>query len=298
MAVQSMRDIERRISSVKSTQQITRAMEMVAAAKLRRAQQRANSSSAYSDGLRRMLAQLVANEAPRYGASSLAQLHPLLAYGQGGRKCFVIVTADRGLAGGFNANINRYAEQQMAENPDAGLMVIGRKGKEYFAHRKVEIVDEWLQIGDDPQVILAREISRRLVQGYMDAEFNEIHLVYTRAKSAISQEVVDEQLLPIDVDSVKVEDGEAGLLPEYIYEPSAGDVFESIFPRYVENLLFRALIESKASEHGARMTAMRSATDNAQEMINELTLSFNRARQAGITTELSEIVGGAEALSS
>lgn len=296
MAVQSMREIKRRISSVKNTQQITRAMEMVAAAKLRRAQQRVQSSRVFFNGLKRTLSQLVAMELPQYSQTAASQLHPLVARRGRDNICFVIITADRGLAGGFNANINRYAETRLSQEPGAKLIVIGRKGLDYFRHRKVEILDQWVQMNDEPQTAEAREIAARLMEGYQDGEFDEVRLVYTRFKSAISQEVVEEQLLPIDLESIRHDDSGSGALTDYIYEPSVSDVFDNLFPRYVENTVYRALVESKASEHGARMTAMRSATDNAQEMINDLILSFNRARQAGITTEISEIVGGAEAL--
>ena len=291
-----MRHIKRRINSINSIQQITRAMEMVAASKLRRAQQRVNSSRPFTQGLSQVLAQLVASEASSYGQRALGDLHPLLALREGDKVCYLVVTSDQGLAGGFNTNITRYVERKLAENPSSSLAIVGRVGRDYFAHRGVERVGEWVQLGDEPSTTVARVISDRLVSGYLAEEFDEIRLVYTVAKSAISQELVDEQLLPIDVEKVTASQPEADWRKEYIYEPSTREIFDHIFPRYVENVIYRALVESKASELAARRTAMRNASDNAQEMIDELTISFNRARQAGITTEISEIVGGAEAL--
>jgi len=311
MAGQSMRDIRRRIASIKSIQQITRAMEMVATAKLRRAQQRAVSSRMYSDGLQRVLGQLVACEKRRYGSGAVAELHPLLVSREPNKICYVGFTGDRGLSGGYNANVNRYLEDRLQASQQAKLMIIGRKGLEHFRHRNYEILNSWVGLGDEPQASAAREIAARLVNGYLEDEFDVIRLVYTRTESAVSQKVVEDPLLPISLDDLGGEGvketgrdtkGEGngistgGFVPDYIYEPSPQEVFDTLFPRYVENLVYRALLEAKASEFLAQMLAMRNATENADEMVKELTLLFNRARQAGITTEISEIVGGAEAL--
>lgn len=280
----SMGDIKRRIKSIKNTQQITKAMKMVAAAKLRKAQSGVISARPYSKKLQEVLGRLA--------ASATDYEHPLIEEREVEKVGLVVLTADRGLCGGFNANIIKLGEQISSQTrEDVGLVAIGRKGRDYFRRRGREITEEYINIGDNPTFIQGRELALRLMTLYTEGVFDEIHLLYTEFMSPISQNPVSIKLLPIQ--NTAEEDASD---TEYIYEPSAAEVLDDLLPKYVETVVFRALLESKASEHGARMTAMGSATDNAAEMIDKLTLSFNRARQAAITKEISEIVGGAAAL--
>jgi len=286
-----MRDIKRRISSFKNMKQITKAMEMVAAAKLRRAQRQAVEGRPFAKKLEEVLVRLV--ESARSKESEGALLHPLLEEREVKRALYVAITADRGLAGGYNANIIRRLGALLNERgAEAGVIAIGRRGRDYLRKRGIVPVAEYVQLPDEVDYQVAKEIAGRLMQLFTSGEYDAIYLVYTQFVSAITQRPVVEQVLPIRAP----EGGGAAEAGEYLYEPSADAVLGILLPRYVETEVYRALIEAKASEFAARMTAMRNATDNAQELIESLTLSFNRARQASITKEISEIVGGAEAL--
>ncbi len=284
-----MRDIKRRIRSIKSTQQITKAMKMVAAAKLRKSQEKVVAARPYANKLRQVMERLVA------GAAGLQ--HPLLEVRPRQRVGFVVLTADRGLCGGYNANIIRLTEQALREEAaETALVPVGRKGRDYIRRRRYQMVQEYTDLGDNPNFIQAREIARRVMQLYQEGVFDEVNLVYTEFLSAIRQQPTMVRLLPIQPPPDPGADQPAADSAEYIYEPSPAGVLATLLPRYVETQLYRALLEAKASEHGARMTAMGSASDNAAEMIDKLTLSFNRARQAAITKEILEVVSGAEAL--
>lgn len=282
-----MRDIKRRIRSIQSTQQITKAMETVSAAKLRKAQSKAVSARPYADKLAQVLQRLVA-EMGDYE-------HPLLTKKEGNRVAYVVLTGDRGLAGGYNTNVAKLAETAMMQKTEETPVVIaaGRKGRDYLRRGAWKIMREYIDLGDDPHYIQGRELARELADLYQQGEVDKIYLVYTHFYSVIRHEPVLEQLLPVaaPADQEKV-DTEI----EYTYEPAKEEVLNTLIPRYLEVLVYKALLESKASEHGARMTAMAAASDNAGDMISDLTLSFNRARQAAITREISEIVGGAAAL--
>lgn len=280
----SARDIRRRIRSVKSTQQITKAMKMVSAAKLRRAQENAIAARPYALKIREVLGRLA--------ASTQEYSHPLLEVRDVKKIGLVVITGDRGLCGGFNANIIRMAEHFMADSDkEVALVAIGRKGRDYFRRRGREITEEYINIGDNPSFIQGKELAKRLTSLYSDGVFDEIYLMFSEFKSAMTQKPVTLKLFPVE--PVKEESKK---MVEYIYEPSQAGVMDRLLPSYVETIVYRALLESKASEHGARMTAMSSATDNAGDIIAKLTLNLNRARQAAITTEISEIVGGAAAL--
>lgn len=280
----SARDIRRRIRSIKNTQQITKAMKMVSAAKLRRAQESVVAARPYAKKIQEVLGRL-AGSAQDYA-------HPLLEVRDGKKIGLVIITGDRGLCGGFNANLIRMAEHFVLEaEKEVALVAIGRKGRDYFRRRGREITEEYTNIGDNPTFIQGKELAKRLTALYSEGVFDEIHLMYTEFKTAMSQKPVVLKLLPVE--PVKEESTKA---VEYLYEPSQAGVMDHLLPSYVETIVYRALLESKASEHGARMTAMSSATDNALEIIAKLTLNLNRARQAAITKEISEIVGGAAAL--
>ncbi len=279
-----VRDIRRRIRSVKNTQQITKAMKMVAAAKLRRSQEKVIAARPYSRQLQDVLARLA------QAASDVR--HPLLEKREVKKVAFVVVTADRGLCGGYNANIIRTTSGELAQSPvPVQLLAVGSKGRDFFRRRGANITSEFVALGDSPSFIQASEIAQEIIRLYTEREVDEVHLIYTEFMTAISQRPVHVKLLPL-----KAPKQEAKTQGIYLFEPNAEEILKSLLPKYVETLVFRALLEAKASEMGAKMTAMGSATDAAKEMIDRLTLQMNRARQAAITKEISEIVGGAAAL--
>ncbi|WP_206811210.1 ATP synthase F1 subunit gamma [Paradesulfitobacterium ferrireducens] len=277
-----VRDIRRRIRSVRNMQQITKAMKMVAAAKLRKAQEKVVSARPYARQLQEILARLA--------QAQVDVTHPLLDRRPVQKVGYVLITSDRGLCGGFNANLIRMTSGILAEqSKGTGLVTVGRKGRDFFRRGKVEIINEFTGLGDDPSFLQAQQIAGEVMSRYQKGEFDEVYLVYTEFITAIQQKPTLMKVLPI-------EQPEGKLGRQYIFEPSPEEILARLLPKYVETVIFRTLLESKASEQGARMTAMGSATDNAKEMIDRLTLQMNRARQAAITKEISEIVGGAAAL--
>ncbi|MEW6624179.1 MAG: ATP synthase F1 subunit gamma [Bacillota bacterium] len=288
-----MRDLKRRIRSNKSIQKITRAMKMVSAAKLRKAQSAVASARPYSLKLESIMGRLV------QGLGSFT--HPLLEERTEGTTAYVVIAADRGLCAGYNQNVLRLAREKiMADGENASIIIVGRKAREFFLRRGYKIDEEYVDFGDLPDFIQARELARELMGMFTRGNYKKMILVYTEFRSVISYKPKVVPLLPIapqtaeqSAEEVKAQRAEE---IEYIYEPGPEEMLGTLLPRYVETLIYRAVLEAKASEHGARMTAMASATDNAGELIEKLTLSYNRARQAAITTEISEIVGGAAAL--
>jgi F-type H+-transporting ATPase subunit gamma len=287
--VATLRDIRRRINSVKSTQQITKAMKMVAAAKLRRAQQRIMEARPYAYKLQEVIASLALRTTPTR--------HPLLERRETGRKGLVVIAADKGLCGAFNSNILRkaweYLQKMGGVEVQLILLVVGRKARDFFRRRQIERQGEYVNIFDQLAYTHAAEIGAELARDYISGTLDEVHLLYNEFKSAGVQRSVMERLLPID--PLPHEEGE--LQPvDFIFEPSPGAILGELLPRHVEVQVYRALLESAAAEQGARMTAMEAATKNAAEMIERLTLVFNKARQERITKELMDIVGGAEAL--
>ena len=285
----SLKDIRRRIGSVKSTQKITRAMKLVAAAKLRRAQDNILARRPYALKLLEMISEL----ALRADAGD----HPLLEVSEPNRVMLVILTSDRGLCGAFNTNILRAAEAYRRENADKHdeilLSVVGKKGRDYLAYRKIDIYRYFPGLDVGTALDRAREVSDAILTDFLEKGLDKVYLLYNEFKSAMSQEIVVEQLLPI----VPMElPEEQGVAVDFVYEPNKIELLETIMPMYVQVEVYRAALESTASEFGARMTAMENATNNASEMIGALTLEYNKARQAAITTELLEIIGGAEAL--
>jgi F-type H+-transporting ATPase subunit gamma len=278
----SARDIKRRIKSIKSTQQITKAMKMVAAVKLRRAQGSLLALRPYANKLQSLMDHL-----------GVGLDHPFLEEREIKRVCFVVIAGERGLCGGFNSNLLHFAEQQMDACPyPHALLLLGAKSYEYFRRGEREILENRSAISDNPSFFQGKDLARQLTELYIAEEFDQINLVYTEFRSVMSQKPAVKQLLPL----VHQPGEEESLLADFIFEPDAASLLETVLPQYVEITAYRILLESKASEHGARMTAMTSATDNALEMIDSLTLSLNRARQAAITKEILEIVGGAAAL--
>jgi F-type H+-transporting ATPase subunit gamma len=283
----SLKSIRTRITSVKNTQKITRAMKLVAAARLRRAQDTIVAARPYARGLEDVIGEIAA----RAGGDA----HPLLETRPLKNVEAVVLTSDRGLAGAFNSNINRQTERFVVEKRveyDAlGLALIGRKGRDYLRRRKHNVVRDYPAPTSATALELARSISHSVVERYLTKQLDGVFLIYNEFKSAVSQNVRVEQLLPVV--PKKLGPGGGG---DFLYEPTRRAVLDQILPLYVEIEIFRALLESIASELGARMSAMDNASKNASEMIARLTLQYNRARQASITKELLEIIGGAEAL--
>jgi F-type H+-transporting ATPase subunit gamma len=287
----SLRDIRNRIGSVKSTRQITKAMKMVAAAKLRRAQDAVLKTRPYALLLDQALARLAARAAAEEVAA-----HPLLAP-RGARTAeVVVVTSDRGLAGGFNSNIARRTQRFLTESADRfesiQLATIGKKGRDFFRARRIAVRKDFTGIHADLRYEKAEAIAEEYTQRYLQGEVDAVFLAYNEFKTAITQKPVVVQLLPIETPPA----AEATSGIDFKYEPSREALLKDLVPRHVATQVWRALLESAASEHGARMSAMESATKNAEEMISMLTLQYNRARQAYVTKELMEIVSGAEAL--
>jgi len=288
----TLRDIRRRIRSVQSTQKITRAMKLVAAAKLRRAQERILAARPYASKMRELLGNLVSAAGAEGDAA-----HPLLQQRQGPRRQIVIITADRGLAGAFNSNIIRRALEFIRQSnaPDVTLVVVGRKGRDFYRRRrqwtiKRDLIGFWDRLAFGH----AAELADFFMQQYLDGEVDEVHLVYNEFRSVAVQRPVREQLLPIERGESR--EGADAAAVDYIYEPGPEAILNDLLPRHVRTQVFRALMESLAGEYGARMTAMEAATKNASEMIEVLTVQYNKARQEKITKELLDIVGGAEAL--
>jgi F-type H+-transporting ATPase subunit gamma len=298
MAKASLRDIRKRITSVRSTQQITKAMKMVAAARLRRAQESILATRPYATKMLEVLNSLAARTS--------AEAHPLLARREAKRIEVVVFTSDRGLCGAFNMNLiqraERFMEEEKVKSEELALSFIGRKGRDYFRRRKVNIRREYINFFGKVDYLLASRIGQELVKAYIEKQVDGIYLLYSEFRSAIQQRVVLRKVLPVTPGgeellapvSPPVKGGTAAV--EYLYEPSEGEILDSLLPMYVEVQVYHALLESVASEYGARMTAMENATNNAAEMIEKLTLVYNKARQAAITKELIEIVSGAEAL--
>lgn len=280
----NLRDIRRRIKSVQNTQQITKAMEMVSAAKLRRAQSRLEAARPYGNKMKEMLENL---------AAAAAQVHhPLFEVRPVNRRALVVITGDKGLAGSYNANVLRRAEAYMRseEGAKTSLITIGRKAGDYMRRREMPVLKHYQEIGDQVDIVRASAVSREIMTHFLTGEVDEILVLGTRFISAMSRALTLETFLPIEPPEGKREP------VDYIFEPDAEAIFSALLPNYVTNRMLMTLLEAAASEHGARMVAMGSASRNAVEMIETLTLQRNRARQAAITTEINEIVGGAEAL--
>lgn len=283
----SAQDIRRRIKSVKNIGQITKAMKMVAAARLRRAQERAIASRPYTDKLKEVLANVSANAAE----TAL----PLLEVREVKRSGFIIVGSDKGLAGAYSSNVIKEALPLIREKQESGLITIGRKARDYFKRRKFTIDAEMTGFSEKPTYFHAVDIAKLASEGFLNGKYDEIYLVYTEFLSPINQKPTTIKLLPVDHTAQQV-NGKPEGQQEYIFEPSSAEVLSVLLPQYLETTVYNALLQAAASELGARMTAMSSATDNAEELIAKLTLHYNKVRQASITREISEIVGGVEAL--
>ncbi|WP_059050057.1 ATP synthase F1 subunit gamma [Paenibacillus senegalimassiliensis] len=280
-----MREIKRQIKSVQNTRQITKAMEMVASAKLRKAQERAQASRPYADKLKEVVSSIAA------GTQEVT--HPMLESRPVKRTAYIVITSDGGLVGGYNANILRRVtdliQSRHSSKSEYDLFVIGRKGRDYLNRRNYPVIHEVTELSDAPKFADIKSLTYAAVQGFEAGQFDEIYICYNRFVNAITQLPTVERLLPFD--SVEHD----GPTSSYEYEPSAEGVLGVLLPKYAETLIFGALLDGKAGELAAKMTAMGSATKNASKMIGELTLTYNRARQAAITQEITEIVAGANA---
>ena len=286
----SLIDIRRRIRSVKNTQQITKAMKMVSAAKLRRAQDRVIRSRPYGGMLRSVLANVAAAAA----RDDLASRNELLARREEVNILLVLITADKGLAGAFNTNLIKGAQRFKAERPQASvkLELIGRKGRDFFRKRRAAIAGDSIGLANKPAYADTAAIASRAMDMYRRAEIDAVYILYNEFKSVVAQRLTLAQVLPVEMPA----GSPAGAGPtDYIFEQAPAEMLDVLLPRYVEMEFFHALIESSAAEHAARMTAMEAATSNAGEMIDKLTLFLNRVRQASITKEIIEVVSGAAA---
>jgi F-type H+-transporting ATPase subunit gamma len=283
--------------SVKATKKITKAMELISASRIVKAQQRVSASTPYANELTRAVSAV---------ASYSSVVHPLTTPRSNPRRAAVlIISADRGMAGAYSTNAIKEGEQLAALLRERGLSVasylVGRKAVNYYKFRERAIAASWTGFSDNPTYENAKEVSEALLSAFVEGSDNqgvdEIHIVFTKFRSMLTQEATAKRMIPLEV----VESDQApvsGILPEYEFEPSAGDVLDALLPRYIEARIFNAMLQSAASEHAARRRAMKSATDNAEELIKSLTRLANAARQAEITQEISEIVGGADALAS
>jgi len=295
--VATLREIRRRVTSVTSTQKITKAMKMVAAAKLRRAQEALISARPYARKMNEMLRHLVTKIDP--------SVHPLLQEREIKRVVLVVVSGDRGMCGAFNGNIikaavdhlnTRYAD--LMKEPDGiRIVTVGKKATDFFAKRNYNIYAKHVGLFGNLHIGSARTIIQQLIDDYLKGEFDKVEVIYNEFKSVIQQRVVVEQILPIPPEQLqKTNDLHALAQVEYLYEPSSREIITALLPKHLNFLMWHVLLESSTAEEGARMTAMNNATENAKELISDLTLSYNKARQASITKELLEIVSGAEAL--
>jgi len=294
MAGGSLRDYKRRIRSVKNTQQITKAMKMVAAAKLRKAQEKAESSRPYTETLQGTMA--------RVAAYSGDVTHPLLAVREDVVKVgYIVITSDRGMCGAYNTNIIKAANEKIAFDETErkvvpAIVAVGRKARDFY-RKRVGLEAEYINLGDNVAYPDAREIAGFVMDAYSQEDLDEVYIVYSKFINAIRQIPTVVKLLPIETEQNDLEQEKAVEANwDYIFEPNAEELMVTILPKYVANLIYHAMMEGKASEHGARMTAMDNATKNAKELIENLTLAMNKARQAAITDELLDIVGGSEAL--
>lgn len=281
----SLRDIENRIKSTKKTSQITRAMQMVSASKLNRAELKTKAFVPYMDKIQEVAGAIAA------GTDSE---HPMLTSRPVKKTAYIVITADRGLCGAYNSNIIRAVSKAIETRPtpkeDVIIFAIGRIGSEFFLNRGYNVIDSVIGLSDHPSFAEIKEIANKAVGMFADGTYDEIYMYYTHYINVISNKVTEGKVLPL------TDIAQDATTASYEFEPSAEAILKVLLPQYAESLIFGALLESKASEHASSMTAMQSATDNAGELIDDLTLQFNRARQAAITQEITEIIGGVAAL--
>ena len=294
----STREVRRRIRSVKNTAQITKAMQMVASSKMRRSQERVQEARPYSEQLRALVSRLANASADDLGEGvALLKQRPVRTIG------LIVITPDRGLCGALPSNVNRKAlsvalEQQNAQahqgqRPEIEFVAVGRKGRDFIVRSRQNLIAEFVNYGDKPTLNDAKAIAQVAVDSFLKGEADVVHLVYPKFVNTVTQQPAAIQLLPVQPPTG--ENNEQKTV-EYIYEPDAPSIFEALLPRYVDVLVYQALLETIASFYSAQMVAMKNATDNAQELIQDLTLAYNKARQTSITTQILEVVSGANAL--
>ena len=283
----SMRDIKRRRSSIQSTQQITKAMKLVSTVKLQKARNRAEQSNPYFNHMYQTVTSMLA----RSGSLN----HPYLKAGDSNTKAIITIASNRGLAGGYNSNIVKLVTSSGIAVEDARIYMIGRKAKEQLVRRGYEIKADYSDVIEGPAYEDAMAICKEVLEAFSNGEIGEIYLAYTHFKNTVSHEPTLMKLLPVEFDEADLREADSNLLMNY--EPNEEEALDLIIPKYLTSLFYGALVEAVASENGARMQAMDSATSNADEMISDLTLKYNRARQGSITQELTEIIAGAEAIS-
>jgi F-type H+-transporting ATPase subunit gamma len=291
---QQLRALKRRIDSVKSTQKITSAMELIASSRIIKAQQRVEAARPYAETMRRLMASVAAT------ATSLE--HPMLKERQEVASiATIVVSSDRGLAGAYNSNVIRAAERDMRNHgKDSKLFPVGKKAVSYFKFRGHEFEDSWQGFSEQPGINDARRVAGAVTKAFSEGDVDRVRLTYTRFESMLVQRPTTVQLVPLPREEIETldEDEERGRRAQYEFEPGPEEILDFLVPRYVEGLIFQGLLEAAASEQAARRRAMKAATDNADELIDTLTRNYNQARQAEITTEIMEVVGGAEALAS
>lgn len=286
----SLKSIKKRIESVKNTSQITKAMKMVSAAKLRRAQENIVAARPYASKMEEVLQSLA--------GSVEGDAHPLLEVRDARKLLLLVITSDRGLCGGFNANLckaaDRYIKEHQSEYEEISIVTLGRKGYD-FLKRRHTVAKNYPNLISKPNYQTAALLAQEVIEGYLEEQYDRVIILFNAFKTVMTQDITFQQILPVQPpeQEVTVTDEPA---VEYIYEPSIKDLLGEILPKNIEVQIFKAMLESVAGEHGARMTAMDSASKNASEMIGKLTLQYNRARQAAITTELMEIISGAESI--
>ena len=280
----SLQDIRRRIKSVKNTQQITKAMKMVAAARLRRAQEAAVSNRPYAEKMYEVIADVASN------AGSFS--HPLLEVREEGKTLYIVLASDKGLAGAYASNVFKETMAHIKDKANTSIVTVGRRAKEYFTPRGFDIVNSYMGFTERPDYQNARQIALDVIERFAEGNYKEVYLVYTKFISAISAVPQVIKLLPFTAPKTS----HTEIAAEYIYEPNAQEVLGYLLPQYIVTMIYASLLQSAASELSSRMNAMSNATDNAEELISKLDLHYNKVRQAGITREITEFVGGAEAL--
>ena len=283
----SMRDIKRRKGSIQSTQQITKAMKLVSTVKLQKARNHAEQSNPYFNHMYNTVSSMLAHS----GNIN----HPYLKAGESNKKAVIAIASNRGLAGGYNSNIVKLVTESDMKKEDVEVYIIGRKAKETFQRKGYEIAADYSDVIESPAYEDAAMICREVLEAFTKGEIGEIYLAYTHFKNTVSHEPTLIKLLPVEIDATKVSERDQNVLMNY--EPNEEEALNLIIPKYMTSLFYGALVESVASENGARMQAMDSATSKADEMISDLTLKYNRARQGSITQELTEIIAGADAIS-
>ncbi|MCI5958739.1 MAG: ATP synthase F1 subunit gamma [Lachnospiraceae bacterium] len=282
----SMRSIKRRKGSIESTQQITKAMKLVSTVKLQRAKGRAEKSKSYFECMYATVKSVLA----KTGNIN----HPYLQAGDSTKKAVIVITSNRGLAGGYNSNVIKLITKGDFSKADTALYTVGTKGKDYFSHHGYEVVKDYSDVIEEPVYAYAMRISEDLLKAFSDGEVGEIYLAYTAFKNTVSHVPTLLKLLPVDTDGLEDADEDKALMN---FEQDEEEALNLLIPKYVTSLIYGSMVEAVASENGARMQAMDSATSNAEEMIDKLSLQYNRARQGSITQELTEIIAGAEAIS-